>query len=147
MKTKELKQKAQQLEHFLEEEFSKKLPLAVLKNNDVVYKGFVIKQNKEGKYLLTYATTGDTIDEFRLKATAILAAKFFETNQFQRLNEIKILDTGYWQNFVDSSFFKERVRTTADLDKRDMYLWRWEITRTRTRNYKEEISRMFRHAF
>lgn len=86
------KQKAEKLEHFLEEEFSKKLPIAVLSDKSLVYKTFRIKQTKQGPWALRWAKTGDFIDNFRTKTGALLAAKFYDTNRFDRYNEVKILD-------------------------------------------------------
>jgi len=140
------KQQAKQLENFLEEEFKKKIPFAVLPDNSIVYKRYKIKQNKQGFWNLNFVG-GDIIDQFRIKTTAILAAKFYDQTNFNRYNQIRSLDTHYWNNSNDASFFKYRYEHAKDLEKRDIYMWRWEQADHRAKRYKEEISIMFKGNF
>lgn len=140
------KRQAKQLESFLEEEFKKKVPLVVLPDKSIVYKRYKIKQNKQGLWLLTL-DNGDTIDQFRIKTTATLAAKFYDQTNFNRYNQVKSLDTHYWNNNNDASFFKYRYEHATDLEKRDIFMWRWELADHRAKRYKEEISTMFKSNF
>lgn len=140
------KQKAKQLENFLEEEFKKNLPLAVLPDKSIVYKRYKIKQNKQGMWTLSLIGS-DAIDYFRIKTTAILAAKFYDQTNFGRYNEVKSLDTNYWNNSNDASFFKYRYEHAKDLQKRDIFMWRWEQADHRAKRYKEQISIMFKANF
>lgn len=140
------KKSAKQIESFLEEELRKKSPLLVLPNDDLVYKIYRIKKNKLGLWELRYAT-GDLIYTFRLRATAALAAKYYDNVEFQKFNEIKIIDTQYWNNTNDSVFFKHRFKYAKELDKRDLYLSRWEITAYRAKYYRDEITRKFKLSF
>jgi len=140
------KQKAKQLEHFLEEEFKKNIPLVVLPDKSIVYKRYKIKQNKQGMWALRLVS-GDAVDYFRIKTTAILAAKFYDLSNFSRYNQIKTLDTHYWNNSVDASFFKYRYEHATDIEKRDIFMWRWEQTDHRAKRYKEQISSMFKANF
>lgn len=140
------KKQAKQLESFLEEEVKKTMPLAVLPDNSIVYKRYKIKQNKQGAWNLSYLG-GDFIEEFKIKTTATLAAKFYDRDNFTRYNEVKMLDVQYWTNSTDASIFKYRRENTKDYDKRDLYTWRWEIADSRAKHYKELISRMFKANF
>jgi hypothetical protein len=140
------KRQAKQLESFLEEEFKKKTPLAVLPDKSIVYKRYKIKQDKQGFWNISIGT-GDVIDQFRIKTTATLAAKFYDQTNFNRYNQIKSLDIQYWNNSNDASFFKYRYEHAKDLDKRDIYMWRWEQADHRAKRYKEEISVMFKANF
>lgn len=140
------KRQAKQLESFLEEEFKKNIPLAVLPDKSIVYKRYKIKQNKQGLWTLSLAG-GDAIDTFRIKTTATLAAKFYDQTNFNRYNQIKALDTHYWNNSNDASFFKYRYEHAKDLEKRDIFMWRWEQADHRAKRYKEEISSMFKSNF
>ena len=140
------KKQAEKLEKFLEEEFSKKLPLIVLKDNSLVYKRFKIKQNKQKNWELKHIT-GDVIDIFKLKATAALGAKYYNCNEFEIYNRIKDLDTKYWTNSVDSFIFKQRYTNAKDQGKKITYLSRYEITSHRAKQYKDEITRMFKNSF
>lgn len=136
------KRQAKQLESFLEEEFKKKTPIAVLPDKSLIYKRYKIKQNKQGLWVMGLQG-GDAIDQFRIKTTAALAAKFYDQTNFARYNEVKTLDTHYWNNSNDAVFFKYRYEHTKDLDKRDIFMWRWEQAESRSKHYKEKISAMF----
>ena len=140
------KRQAKQLEIFLEEEFKKKIPLVILPDKSIVYKRYKIKQDDRGFWTITLGT-GDVIDQFRIKTTATLAAKFYDQTNFNRYNEIKSLDTQYWNNSNDASFFKYRYEHAKDTDKRDIYMWRWEQAEHRAKRYKEQISSMFKTNF
>jgi hypothetical protein len=140
------KKQAHKLEQFLEEEFKNKVPIIVLKDGSVVYKMFKVKKNHTGNWNLSYIH-GDAIDTFKMKATAILAAKFYSINKIDIYNNIKNLDTAYWTNSFDSVVFKERYTKSNDDFKKNMYFSRWELTNSRASNYKEQIIRMFTHNF
>jgi len=140
------KHHAEKLETFLKEELARKPPLTVMQDKSIAYKSYIIKQTKQGMWALRYAT-GDIIDQFRIKTTASLAAKFYDTTNFTRYNEVKNLDTEYWNNNNDADFFKHRYENAKDLDKRDLFLWRWELTRARASRCKEQISSMFKSNF
>ena len=140
------KRQAKQLESFLEEEFKKKTPIAVLPDKSLIYKRYKIKQNKQGLWVMGLQG-GDAIDQFRIKTTASLAAKFYDQTNFKRYNEVKSLDLHYWNNSNDASFFKYRYEHTTDLFKRDIFMWRWELADNRAKRCKEEISSMFKANF
>lgn len=140
------KRQARQIENFLEEEFNKKVPLLVLPNNTIVYKKFKIKKNKQGLWELRDVNY-DLINTFRLRATAALAAKYYDNVDFRKYNEIKSIDTQYWNSATDSSIFKYRFDHAKEQYKRDLYLSRWEITAQRAKFYRDEISRKFKSTF
>lgn len=140
------KKQADRLEKFLEDEFSSKIPIIVLPNKDLVYKRFKIKKTKQNMWDLNHIT-GDVIDSFRLKATAVMAAKFYDNCRFDLYNRVKNLDTGYWTNTVDSLNFKSRCIDSNDIDRKALYTARWELTYHRAKFYQGEISTMFRHSF
>ena len=120
--------------------------MAVLPDKSIVYKRYKIKQRKDGDWQLGYID-GDSIDTFRIKTTASLAAKFYDQTNFKRYNEVKSLDLHYWNNSNDASFFKHRYENAKDLFKRDIYMWRWEQADNRAKRCKEEISSMFKSNF
>lgn len=141
-----IKRQAKQLESFLEDEFKKKIPILVLPDKSLVYKRYKIKQNKIGNWELSYID-GDRIAEFRIKTTATLAAKFYDQTNFRRYNEVQQLDIHYWNNSNDATFFKHRYENAKDLEKRDLFMWRWEQADHRAKRYKETISSMFKSNF
>lgn len=139
------KKQAEKLEKFLENEFTKKIPIVVLPNKDLVYKRFKVSKRKnlwEFRHI-----SGDLIDTFNLKATALLAAKFYDASRFDRYNEVKHLDTGYWNNSLDSVRFYQRFNESKDLNKKELYASRWTVTNSRAETYKEQISVLFRNSF
>ena len=139
------KKQAEKLEKFLENEFTKKIPIVVLPNKDLVYKRFKVSKHKnswEFRHI-----SGDLIDIFNLKATALLAAKFYDASRFDRYNEIKNLDTGYWNNSLDSVRFYQRFYESKDLSRKELYASRWTVTKSKADRYKEQISVLFRNSF
>lgn len=140
------KKQAEKLERLLEEEFQGKTPIVVLPDKSLVYKKYKIKQNSQQIYELRHIS-GDIIETFKLKVTAILAAKFYSTTRFDRFKEIKNLDTGYWTNSIDSVIFKIKLGQTKDNIKKNIFLSRYQLTLHRADNYKQQITRMFRYNF
>lgn len=140
------KQQAAKLEKFLEEEFKNKVPLLVLPDNTLVYKRFKIKKNRNSSFDLTHLNN-DVIDTFKLKATAAIAAKNYYNSRFDLYNGIKNLDTEYWTNSIDSLLFRQRFYLCKEPTKKQIYLARWDLTEQRARNYKEQITRIFKNSF
>jgi hypothetical protein len=140
------KKQAEKLERFLEDEFTKKIPIIILPNRDLVYKRFKIRKNKIGIWEFRHVS-GDLIDNFNLKATALLAAKFYDISRFDKYNEIKNLDTGYWNNSLDSIRFSSRLEQTKQENKKALYIARCILTTSRSERYKAQISNIFRNNF
>ena len=82
------KKQAEKLEKLLEEELKTKVPIVTLKDGSLLYKRFIIKKTRDNMYKLSYYK-GDLIDTFYLKATAILAAKFYDFQTLDKFNDIK----------------------------------------------------------
>ena len=140
------KKQAEKLERFLEDEFTKKIPIVILPNKDLLYKRFKIHKNNVGNWEFRHIT-GDIIDKFNLKATAVLAAKFYDNSRFDRYNEVKNLDTGYWNNSVDALRFKKRLTGTEQVEKKELYAARYIVTASRAERYKAQISTIFTNNF
>lgn len=139
------KTQAKKLETLLEEEL-KKIPLVVLSTTALAYKKYKIKQDKKGMWAI-FDPHGDIVDKFRIKTTASLAAKFYDQTNFKKYNEIKILDGQYWNTHNDAVFFEYRYKNTKDVDRKDLFMWRWELAKGRSERYKQEISAMFKTNF
>lgn len=135
----------QKLENFLEQEFKNNVKLIVVSSDVLLYKNYKITKTKYG-WTLSYLN-GDKVYDFRLKACAAIGAKYHSANSLQKFNEIKALDLGYWTNFIDSTLFKNRIETSTDRDKKELYYCRWDVTRQRALRYKQEITQMFKHTF
>ena len=142
-----LSYKARQLEQMFKQDVSNLLPVTVLADKSIVYKKYRIVRNKLGIFELRYVKTGDLIDKFRTKSSALLAAKFYDKDNFTRYNEVVSLDTRYYINLTDSEIFRHKVKTTKDLERRDLFQWRFELTEQRAKSYKDEITRLFKTHF
>ncbi len=140
------KKHAQRLEDYLEDEVKKELPVALMQDGSLVYKSFRIKKNKKGLWNL-YRIGGNLIDSFNLKACALMAAKCYSYNRLSAYNEVKILDNVYQNNINDSLIFKYRYNTSKDVEKRDLALWRWEVTDSRAKRTKHQIASKFNTMF
>lgn len=143
-----IKKAASKLAKLYEEE-KDNLPLLPLENGAVAYKNYVIKQTKQG-YWAVYKTNGsrlDFIDKFNLKSSACMAARHYSRGDIMGTVDVHNLDSGYWNNHIDSEIFKYRFKHTKDLDRRDIFLWRWQLTDQRAKYYKQKITVAFTHAF
>lgn len=138
---------AERLERFLEEEFTKKLPILVLSDKSILYKQFNIKQNKQKTWDLRWAKTRDRIDTFYTKTSALLAAKYYLSSNYSRYNEVKYLDLVYWNNSVDAMFFKYKLNTTRDCDMKDLFTCRYSLAISRYKDAQGKITQMFKYNF
>jgi hypothetical protein len=143
-----IKQVAKKLEKFLED-VNDMMPLTILPDGSVAYKNYIIKKNKDASWSLSRIQNQSKIliEVFNLKSSALLAANYHRTNRIDLLIETKILDEHYWVNYNDHLTFKELYKKTKDLVKRDLYLWRGELTRDRADFYRNKISNAFATAF
>jgi hypothetical protein len=140
------KKQASTLKTFLDEEFKTRTPLLVLDNKQLLYKNFKIKESKSKKWTIRFLA-GHTIDGFYLKTSAAIAAKYYDSGNFKKLNELKLLDFQYWQSASDEEIFKHKIKITKDLDKLDIYVARWELASAKSKLYKQQIIDLFRLAF
>jgi hypothetical protein len=143
-----IKKAASKLAKLYEEEKAN-LPLLPLENGAVAYKNYVIKQDKQG-YWAVFKNNNhklNYVDKFNLKSSACMAARHHSRNDIMGTAEIRNLDSGYWNNHMDSEIFKYRFKNTKDVERRDLFLWRWQITDQRAKFYKQRITAAFSHAF
>jgi len=143
-----IKQVAKKLEKFLED-VNDMMPLTILPDGSVAYKNYIIKKNKDSSWTLSRIQNQSKIfiEVFNLKSSALLAANYHRTNRIDLLIETKILDEHYWASYNDHLNFKELYKKTKDLVKRDLYLWRGELTRDRADYYRDKISNAFASSF
>jgi hypothetical protein len=143
-----IKSAGKKLESFYNE-VKDTMPLTVLPNKAVGYKNYLIKSKKDGTWDLVKIFKSGThvVDNFNLKSTAIISARYHEISNIQSLIETKELDNLYWTNHTDSVYFKYFYNKTQDPVKKDNFLWRHEITTQRATFYKDKISLAFRTVF
>jgi hypothetical protein len=140
------KKQARQLETFLDEEFKSKLPIALLADGSLAYNGFIVKKNKQEQWQLSRAK-GLPLDTFNVKSCAIIAAKLYGAERFEKYSELKILDNLYHKNNTDAVTFKQRYTTTKDLDKRDLYVARYVNAEQHANYAKAQIASKFKMLF
>lgn len=141
-----IKKQAQKLEQLLEDELKTKVPLLPLKDGSIVYKTYKIKKDNNNNWNLMHFR-GDLVDTFNLKASAILAAKYYNNNQLTNYNHIKNLDVKYWTNSNDAYIFSKKFKNIKDITKKMIYVSRYELTNSRAANCKQEIISLFKHNF
>jgi len=140
------KKQAKKLESFLDGEFSQKMPVAILDDGNLLYKDFKIKQNKIGKWTLR-KIKGFELDQFNLKACALIGARYYKSSTFDKYDEIKMLDELYFKHFSDAQIFRNNYEKTKDVVRKDTSLWRWEIASSRARYAKHQIVTKFKILF
>lgn len=140
------KKQARQLETFLDEEFKSKLPIALLADGSLAYNGFIVKKNKQEQWQLSRAK-GLPLDTFNVKSCAIIAAKLYGAERFEKYSELKILDDLYHKNNTDAVTFKQRYIAAKDLDKRDLYVARYVNAEQHANYAKAQIASKFKMLF
>lgn len=139
------KKKSKQLEKIIAEEVKNNSPVTVVNDKLITYKNYQIIQEDDTMWSLIKHHS--TIDRFNLKSSALIAAKCYDYVSLSKLQEIKALDSKYWNNLNDSEFFRARYEGSADLDKKDIYYARWQVTRNRVKFYKNKITQKFKLYF
>jgi hypothetical protein len=142
-KAKLIKELAQ---HF-EEDLNKSLPISIQPDGSVVYKQYLIKQDKTGSWALVNISSRDVIETFYLKTSAIMAARSYGLTNLEKFFEIKQLDSRYWSNFMDSEVSRKNMAKEPDLSRYIILLNRFENSQQIAEICKEDISRMFRWSF
>ena len=130
-----------------EAELNKSLPITVRKDGSLLYKSFVIKQNRNNNWAIYHAGSNDSIDEFYLKTCALMAAKAYQSTNLNRYFEIKRLDNKYWSSYSDNQVYKRNIKTAKDSERFMILLNKLEDSEAHANHFKEEISRMFKWSF
>ena len=138
--------KVKELKKYVEQELDRSLPVTVLPDNSLAYKKFRIKREQD-RWNLRYIKSQDIIDSFYTKSSALLAAKFYEHNNFNLYVGIKDLDRKYYYNNVDIDIYKEQIKRTQDPIKREILYNRYDLSEHRSRLFKEQISSEFKTHF
>lgn len=143
-----IKPKIREIANELDAEFKKHVNLVVLKDGSVVYKDYLIKENKHKNWCI-YRIGGfkDLIGEFKLKTCALLAAKAYGSSNLVRYTEVKDLDTQYWSNHCDHINYKRIIKLSLDFDRYIIILNKLEDSEFKEMHFKDKITAMFRSSF
>jgi hypothetical protein len=134
------------IEEFLEKEIKNAALVVNLPNGIAVYKDFAVKLSKKGDYVLS-RSSGVFLDSFNLKTSALLAAKMYESGDFKKLAELKILDNIYQKNYLERGFYKKRYHQSTDSDNSDLYLARLSTLDSKIEYAQHQIASKFRALF
>lgn len=127
-------------------EFNKNIPITILPSGDIVFKNYIIHPFKE-KWVLYNINDINPLADFNLKSCALMAAKEHDRSGFNSYRRIKFLDGRYWANHCDELVYKYYIKNNKDIDKQDVYKTKLDISKAKAKQYKQEISTMFKMAF
>lgn len=132
-----------ELAEIVKDKVAASVPVQYLPDGSVIYKNYKIVSDN-GSFKLTKIRSRTVIDNFKTKSAAILAAKFYDTNNFTDYSNIKHVDQVFYSNQIDAEIFKYRIKTTKDLDRKDLMQWRLEVVEQRAQRYKQEITSLLK---
>lgn len=142
-----LKHKVKDLAEQFREELDRNLPVTVLPNGGIVYKQYLIKQNKAGNWAVYNYKDRSQIQEYFLKTCALMAAKAYNNVQLDKFHEIKRLDNCYWANHCDRQVYAKNIKTAKEFERYLILLNKLEESELKETYYKDEISKMFKWSF
>lgn len=140
------KNHAVKLEEFLDDELSVKIPILEISKTKIIYKNFKIKQNKNGVWKI-YRNNNDALDSFNLKSTALIATKYYSTNNLAAVISIKVLDELYQKNISEFDMFKNRLQNATTIEQMDRYIARLSVAESKYEYAKQQIISKFRTTF
>lgn len=138
--------KVKELKKYIEREIQNNLPVTVLADKSIVYKKYRIKHSKSS-WELTYVYSGDIIEKFYTKSSALLAAKFYDHYDFSKYINIKDLDRKYYNNLADVEIYTDQIKRTSNIEKKDILINRKELSEQRISLYRDEIAVQFKNEF
>lgn len=142
------KQKSfKELASYFDQELQTSLPISVLPDGSLLYKDFLVKQ-LDNKYWGVYnIKSKDLINEYYLKSCALMAAKEYFHRQYEKYQNIKMLDNKYASVSTDAVVFKNNISLVTDDDKYQVMLTRLEESNALSHYYQQLIFRLFRQSF
>ena len=130
-----------------DEEFNTKIPIKTLSNGNIVYNDFLIKIDKNQNWEVYYIPYKELLHKFFLKTCALMAVKSYLTLQFGEYQRIKHLDNRYQSHYTDITVYKHNIKKVTDDDDRAILLNKLEESNARAKEYRHQISSMFKAAF
>jgi len=141
------KPNVQKIAETLETEFNNTMKLVPLPDGSIVYKDYVVKENKHGRWAILKKNTLGNQGEFNLKSCALIAAKALSTVHLAQYNEIKMLDSRYWSSYNTTQFCRIAMPKIKDFDHYLIMLNKLEHNEWLAENCKAEISKRFQWSF
>lgn len=128
-------------------ELGQKLPVNVLPDGSIAYKGYLVKQTQDSNWGIYNMQTRDLIGKYFLKSCALMASKAYSQTDMFKFFEIKQLDNRYWASYCDSQTYKHNIKLAKEFERYLILLNKLEESEQKAQHYKNEISRMFRWSF
>lgn len=147
MKKSKLKNVIQDLAEDFTSEFNSKIPIKTFSNGDIVYKDYLIKQDKKLYWSVFYIPNKELLHDFFLKSCALMAAKEYDALRFQNYQRLIHLDNRYQSHYSDSVVYKHNVKKITDYDQLSILLTKLEESQVRAKEYQHQISIMFKVSF
>lgn len=121
----------------------------VLKEGSIGYGNYLVKRNKNDMWDLYIVGKSyrSKIDTFNLKTSALMVAKEHKANRVMEMVKLKDLDQRYWASHMDSVIFDKRYKQSKDKLQRELFLWRYEISKDKTELYKHKIIEAYSFIF
>jgi hypothetical protein len=132
--------KIKDLKKFVENEIKVNLHVTILPDQSLVYKKYRIKKTKNNTWELKQIKSSDIISYFNTKSSALLAAKFYDNQYFNKFIEIKELDRKLISNLVDIEIYKTRLNSNIDYEKRLLFEIKLDMCQRRYSHCKKEIA-------
>lgn len=132
--------------HF-EQDLQKSLPISIQPDGTIVYKTYYVKKTKLGNWAVFNLHSKDYVNEFYLRSTALMAAKALHNIQVHKYNEIKLLDSQYWANYMETQVTSFNMKRTKDFERYLILLNKFENSQRLEQFYKDKITTMFRWGF
>lgn len=121
----------------------------VLKEGSIGYGNYLVKRNKNDMWDLYIVGKSyrSKIDTFNLKTSALMVAKEHKANRVMEIVKLKDLDQRYWASHMDSVIFDKRYKQSKDKLQREIFLWRYEISKDKAELYKHKIIEAYSFIF
>lgn len=135
-----------ELAKYFDQELQKTLPIVILPNGALGYHNFLIKKLPDNSWGVYNVKNKDLINKYFLKSCALMAAKFYNHNQFQQCHEIKDLDDKYCMHYINTILFKSNIENAPD-ERYSILEARLYESQHKAEHFKKRISILFKSSF
>lgn len=145
--TNKLKSTVRELAEEFNIEFNSAIPFKILPDKSLIYKNYLVKQNRNGYWSVYDVNSKNIIHEFFLKTCALLAAKQYYCQRFDIYGQIKNLDRRYQAHYSDIVVYQYNIAKITDPDQHNILENKLHECRIKAKSYQQQISRMFKCTF
>ena len=112
----------------------------IQRGNNIQIKNYRIYTFKN-KYVIKTIDTKERVAETFCKASALAIAKNLARNKHFNINQIKYLDKKIEKHFFDSLFYRNSIKNTKDIFKKNIIETRLDIAIQETAQAKNNLDR------